>query len=261
MNGAWAYDSRHVAASVDNQLHVVDVTTGQDTSLGAGSHPGWTADNQILAVRQGNVWLIPYPAASGTPQALTSFAPSGDGSWTFFGPLVYQYTNKVVFAGAPTASLQANGNGIRVESVDMPTHRVTELLPAGGADLGTLALSPSETQLAVAEQAATDACASQGQIRVVRVAGGAATTVPLGAGNPSAFAVQGLTWSPDQWLAYGGVERTCANGQATAAGPAHVYLVNPASPGTPRAIVEGADPVWVMPRGLGVVPAGAVAGR
>src|SRR5207248_2661478 len=130
----------------------------------------------------------------------------------------------------------------------IPTRKLAELAPASGAEIRGLALSPSGQMLAVGEQVATADCASVGQVQIVRPAGGAA---PIQVNIPHTandfYYLRGLTWSPDQWLAYAGLEQKCVNGLASTVAAEKIFLVNPAAPNAPHAFVDGAFPVWVAP--------------
>ncbi|HEX6606854.1 MAG TPA: hypothetical protein VF276_08070 [Chloroflexia bacterium] len=251
-NGPWAQDSRHIVTSVNNQLVVADVKAGTEETAGEGNYAGWTADNQIMAVRGGNIWLIPYPASAGAPRQLTDWPAAGDGAWVFDAPLQYHYTNRILFAGAPRNTLNAAGNGLRLHALDVATRRITDLTAPGGNQVRGLALSPSGMQIAIAEQTARTACASPGAISVARPTGNApAITITLPQAENDFYFLRGLTWSPDQWLAYSAVEQTCARGTPQQVHTDKIYLVNPTNPGKSIPLVDGAFPAWIMPRGLG----------
>jgi hypothetical protein len=251
-HGPWALDSRHLVTSVNNQLVVADVKAGTEETLGEGNYAGWTADNQVMAVRGGNIWLIPYPTSGGPARQLTNWPASGDGAWVFGAPLQYHYTNRILFAGAPRNTLNAAGNGLRLHALDVATRRITDLTAPGGNQVRGLALSPSGTQIALAEQTVRTACASPGAIHVARPTGsGSAINISLPQAENDYYFLRGLTWSPDQWLAYGAVEQSCADGTPKQIHNDKIYLVNPANPGKSIPLVDGAFPAWIMPRGLG----------
>ncbi len=261
-HGAWARDSRHVVASVDGQLHVYDVDSGSDEAFGDGSNANWTADNRIIAVRKNNIWAIPYPTSAGKPRQISYLPDTGDAAWVFNGPLQYHYTNRVLFVGGPRKDLGAQLNGLQLHAVDMSTNKVTDLAARGGNGVTGFAVSPSGLQVAWAEQAHDSACVSLGSVRLARAdRPGPELAIKLPATESDFFVLNNVTWTPDQWVAYGGQEKSCANLTAKDLGPQRIYLVNPAQPNTPTLLVDGSYPVWVLPRGLGRIDTGAVALR
>jgi hypothetical protein len=87
---------------------------------------------------------------------------------------------------------------------------------------------------------------------VARPAGnGSAINISLPQAENDFYFLRGLTWSPDQWLAYSAVEQSCAGGTPQQVHTDKIYLVNPANPGKSIPLVDGAFPAWIMPRGLG----------
>lgn len=261
-NGSWAGDGRHIITSVDGQLHVYSPQTGSDETLGAGDNANWTSDGRIIAVRKNNIWAIPYPAAAGQPRQISYLPDTGDAAWVFSGPLQYHYTNRVLFVGGPHKDLGAQGNGMQLHAVDMSTNTLTNLAVPGGNGVTSLALAPSGLQVAWTEQAHSSACVSLGSVRVARAdRPGAEFAIKLPQSESSFFVLNSVTWTPDQWIAYGGQERSCADSGGKDLGPQRIYLVNPAQPNAPALFVEGNHPVWIGPRGLGMVDLGAVALR
>ena len=261
-NGPWSGDGRHIVTSVDGQLHVYDVESGSDETLGAGDNANWTWDGHIIAVRKNNIWSIPYPAAGGQPRQISYLPDTGDAAWVFSGPLQYHYTNRVLFVGGPHKDLGAQGNGMQLHAVDMSTNALTNLAAPGGNGITGFALSPSGLQVAWTEQAHSSACVSLGSVRVARAdRPGAEFAIKLPQSENSFFVLNGVTWTPDQWIAYGGQERSCADAGGKDVGPQRIYLVNPAQPNAPALFVEGNHPVWISPRGLGMVDPSAVALR
>lgn len=261
-NGAWSGDGRHIVASVDGQLHVYAPAGGSDETLGAGDNANWTTDGHIIAVRKNNIWSIPYPATSGQPRQISYLPDTGDAAWQFSGLLQYHYTNRVLFVGGPHKDLGAQGNGMQLHAVDMSTNTLTNLAAPGGNGITGFALSPSGLQVAWTEQAHSSACVSLGSVRVARAdRPGAEFAIKLPQSDNSFFVLNGVTWTPDQWIAYGGQERSCAGNDGKDVGPQRIYLVNPAQPNAPAVFVEGNHPVWIGPRGLGMVDPGAVALR
>jgi len=261
-NGTWAPDSRHVATASGPQLVVLDVVTGAQETLGEGSNAGWTADGDLLAVRNGNIWLIPYPTSRGAARPLSDWPTSGAGAWTYSGPLQYHFSNRVLFAGAPRGDLDAAGNGLRLNALDIATRQLTDLSGPSGNQVRFMTLSPSGMQLAAAGQLAQGTCASSSWVQVMRAdRAGTAVSATLPQTGDSFAYVRGLTWSPDQWVAYSALQQRCAGGTLTDQPPEKIYLFDPAHPGAPRYLVDGAFPVWVMPRGLGFLTTGVVAGE
>jgi hypothetical protein len=259
-NGAWAPDSRHVIAASGAQLVVSDVTTGAEEVIGEGSNANWTDDGRIIAVRGGNIWLLPYPTGEGAPRQLTEWPASGDQAWTIWGPLQYHYSNRILFAGAPRGSLDAAGNGIGLHSLDIATRKLVDLASPGGNQVRFLTLSPSGTQLAVAGQTARNSCVSFGWVDVLRADGsGRLVSAGLPQADDNFTYIRGVTWSPDQWVAYSALQRSCAGGALSDKPPEKIYLLNPAQPNAPQYLVDGAFPVWVSPRGLGMLDSGLVA--
>ncbi|HMA34477.1 MAG TPA: hypothetical protein VKY74_08340, partial [Chloroflexia bacterium] len=258
-NGAWAPDNRHIVASDGTQLVVANVDDGTVETLGDGSNANWTATGDIIAVRQGNIWLIPYPAKNGPARPLTSFPTSGDQVWGFAGRLLYHYSNHILFVGGARDKLGAQGNGLALWSLDVASHHLTQLAVPGGNAIRTLALSPSGTQVAWAEQAHSSACASVGSVGWMRVDGwGKPGGVDLPQADNNFYVLSGLTWTPDQWLIYAGRQASCAGPPPPSPGPDKIYLLNPATPNAPQYLVDGSAPVWMMPLGLGQPPPGGV---
>jgi hypothetical protein len=257
-NGNWDRASQRVVTAVGGQIHVYNVETGKDETLGGGDWPTWSADNRIVYLYKGTIWAFPYPDRSKAAQI--SFLPdSGAGAWTIVGPLVYHYTNRVLFLGGPANDLGAQGNGLQLHAVDMSNHQVTNLAGRGGNGVLGMALSPSGQQIAWTEQAHSSACVSLGSVRVARADRvGTEWAVKLPASDKDFFVLNGVTWSPDQWLAFGGQELSCDSAGAgqKALGAKGIYLVNPANPNAPQRWVDGSNPLWVMPRGLGDLPTG-----
>ncbi len=261
-NGAWAGDGRHIVTTVDGQLHVYDPVSGSDEMLGAGDNVNWTSDGRIIAVRKNNIWTIPYPASSGQPRQISYLPDTGDAAWLFSGPLQYHYTNRVLFVGGPRKDLGAQGNGMQLHAVDMSTNTLTNLAAPGGNGITGFALSPSGLQVAWTEQMHGSACLSVGSVRVARAdRPGAEFAIKIPQAESDFFVLNSVTWTPDQWIAYGGQEKSCANTGPNDLGPQRIYLVNPANPNAPALFVEGNHPVWIGPRGLGLVDPGAVALR
>ena len=265
-NGAWAYDSRHIVTSVNGQIVVADVTTGATETLGEGSNANWTADNQIIAVRNGNLWLIPYPAKSGTARQLSNFPTTGDKVWGFSNLLQYHYTGHILFAGATRDTVGAQGNGLGLWSFDVATHRLTQLALPGGNYVRAFALSPDGTQLAWAQQAHSSACSSPGQVGINQATGASKMiSIDLPQADNDFVAIDGLTWTRDTAgnlsLAFGGQEYSCQDSKLNSLGTEKVYTVTPGTSTKAQVLFEGAFPVWVQPWALGMTGPAAVASR
>lgn len=260
-NGTWAADNKHIVTAVNGKVIVLNVEDGSEQTVSDGDHPNWTADNRIIATRNGNLWILPYPSASEARQ-LTDWPRDGEKSWGFSNRLQYHYANRILFAGITRDRAGAQGNGLGLWAWDIPTHQLIALGTPGGNAITSLALSPSGMQLAWAQQAHSSACASPGSVGISRADGsGPATMVQIPQDDTRFFAINGLTWLPDQTLIYAATEWSCADGKLTSRGPAKLYAINPAVSRQPTALVEGSNPVWIMPVGLGQGTPALVADR
>ncbi|MGI8587725.1 MAG: hypothetical protein ACR2M0_08575 [Chloroflexia bacterium] len=258
-NGAWSPDGVHVVASDGGRLVVTNVEDGSVDSLGDGDNANWTSFNQVIAVRGGNIWMLPYPASSGTARQITNWA---GGAWAFSNRLQYLYTNHILFTGGERDKLGAQGNGLGLWSVDVPSGRAVEMATPGGNDVGYLALAPSGTVVAWGRQAHNSACSSVGGVGWARATGaGQATWAGLPNTEDDFYKITGLSWSPSQTLAFSGLEQSCSGLTLTARAPEKIFVLDPAKSSTPSVLVEGSNPVWITPQGLGMIVPGPVAGR
>ncbi|HUS17878.1 MAG TPA: hypothetical protein VM536_23020 [Chloroflexia bacterium] len=258
-NGQWAADNHHIVTSAGGKIVVLNVDNGTEDNLGDGTNASWTPDNRIVAVRQGNVWMIPYPATSGTAKQITNFPESGPQSWFFDGVVQYHYSNRVLFTGAPRSTANLDQHPAGLWAWDIPSGKLVALVQPGLAmnqwpaeTQRTFAQSPSGLQIAWAGRP----CAGERTLGVVSPTGGSPVDVRMTAPAGQAFSVTSLAWrmkSPnDPVLLYSAMPFDCAAGTRVANATEMTYQVDLSTPSAPTPMQPGAWPSWMAPWALGM---------
>jgi hypothetical protein len=178
----WSPDGSHLAFRVDNDLWVVDSTTGKATVLSVGATPwgedgfAWSRDGSRVAVEQpGKILVVPIDGSTPTEFSVETgtYSLTRDLGWT-------ADDDAIVYLSTDPAS-----NAVAVRRVDPDGTNDTQLAPIGIADYTSAAISPDGTRVAYIDGIQNVVTMDTSGRNVVEVA------------LPPSFDVSGLLWSPD----------------------------------------------------------------